>query len=90
MASPDLVVPVKRHSHPFLIVLSLVAVALSSVALVKSCPPVPAPAAAPAVIEEKPAAVLVPVADAPAPVVAPVPATPVEAPASAPVPTVGL
>ena len=90
MASPDLVVPVKRHSHPFLIVLSLVAVALSSVALVKSCPPVPAPAAAPAVIEDKPAAVLVPVADAPAPVVAPVPATPVEAPASAPVPTVGL
>ena len=90
MASPDLVVPVKRHSHPFLIVLSLVAVALSSVALVKSCPPVPAPAAAPAVIEEKPATVLVPVADAPAPVVAPVPATPVEAPASAPVPTVGL
>ena len=90
MASTDPVVSVKRHSHPFLIVLSLVAVALSSVALVKSCPPVPAPAAAPAVIEEKPAAVLVPVADAPAPVVAPVPATPVEAPASAPVPTVGL
>lgn len=96
MASPDLVVPVKRHSHPFLIVLSLVAVALSSVALVKSCPPVPAPAAAPAVIEEKPAAV-VPVADAapaapavaPA-VVAPVPAAPVESPAAAPAPAVTL
>ena len=95
MASPDLVVPVKRHSHPFLIVLSLVAVALSSVALVKSCPPVPAPAAAPAVIEEKPAAVVVPVADAPAPVVAPVvapavvapvSAAPVETPAPAPAP----
>lgn len=88
MASPDLVVPVKRHSHPFLIVLSLVAVALSSVALVKSCPPVPAPAAAPAVIEEKPAAVVVPVADAPA-AVAPVPA-PVEAPTAAPAPAVTL
>lgn len=95
MASPDLVVHVKRHSHPFLIVLSLVAVALSSVALVKSCPPVPAPAAAPAVIEDKPAAV--PVAEAPAPVaapvvapavVAPVPAAPVESPA--PTPAVGL
>ena len=98
MASPDLVVPVKRHSHPFLIVLSLVAVALSSVALVKSCPPVPAPAAAPAVIEEKPAAVA-PVVDAPAAVVAPVvapavvapvPAAPVEAPAAAPAPAVTL
>ncbi len=97
MASPDLVVPVKRHSHPFLIVLSLVAVALSSVALVKSCPPVPAPAAAPVVIEEKPAPVVVPAVEA-APVaapvvapavVAPVPA-PVEAPATAPVPSVGL
>ena len=96
MASPDLVVHVKRHSHPFLIVLSLVAVALSSVALVKSCPPVPAPAAAPAVIEDKPAAVVVPVTDA-APVaapvvapavVAPVPAAPVESPA--PTPAVGL
>ena len=96
MASPDLVVHVKRHSHPFLIVLSLVAVALSSVALVKSCPPVPAPAAAPAVIEDKPAAV-VPVADAPvvAPVeapavVAPAPAASVESPVPAPAPTVGL
>ena len=84
MASPDPVVPVKRHSHPFLIVLSLVAVALSSVALVKSCPPVPAPAAAPAVIEEKPAAVA-PVVDAPAAVVAPV-----DAPAAVAPPAVTL
>ena len=61
MASPDPVVPVKRHSHPFLIVLSLVAVALSSVALVKSCPPVPAPAAAPAVTEARALGVTVPI-----------------------------
>ena len=85
MASPDPVVPVKRHSHPFLIVLSLVAVALSSVALVKSCPPVPAPAAAPAVIEEKPAAMLVPVAESSVPVAAPVVAPAVVAPVPAPV-----
>ena len=83
--------------HPVLGGLVIAALVLSGVALVKSCPPVPAPAAAPAVIEEKPAAVA-PVVDAPAAVVAPVVApavvapvpAPVEAPAAAPAPAVTL
>lgn len=86
MATPsDMVVSIKRHSHPVLGAMSLVAIVLSSVALVKSCPPVPAPAAAPAKVEDKPVAVA-PVADAAAPaVVAPAvvaPAVAVDAPAA--------
>lgn len=77
MATPD-VVSLKRHSHPVLGALSLVAIVLSSVALAKSCPPVPAPAAAPAKVEEKPVAVAPVVA--PAPVVADVAAPAVVAP----------
>ena len=69
MATPsDMVVSIKRHSHPVLGAMSLVAIVLSSVALVKSCPPVPAPAAAPAKVEDKPVAVA-PVADVAAPAV---------------------
>ena len=74
---------------------SFLGVLVSAAIVALACPPVPAPAAAPAVIEDKPAAV--PVAEAPAPVaapvvapavVAPVPAAPVESPA--PTPAVGL
>jgi len=70
------IVPVKRHSHPVLGALSLVAIVLSCVALSKACPPVPAPAGAPAKVEEKPVAV--------APVVAPVSPAPVAADVAAP------
>ena len=52
MASPDTVVSLKRHSHPVLGGLSLVAIVLSCVALAKSCPPVPAPAASTAAVAD--------------------------------------
>lgn len=87
MATPD-VVSLKRHSHPVLGALSLVAIVLSSVALAKSCPPVPAPAAAPAKVEEKPAAVapvVAPASPVVADVAAPAVVTPVAADAKAPV-----
>ena len=80
MASPDMVVSIKRHSHPVLGGLSLVAIVRSCVALAKSCPPVPAPAASPAPVADKPIAAP-PVAAVPvsAPVIAPVVAPPVAA-----------
>jgi hypothetical protein len=56
MADPNQIVSLKRHSHPVLLMLSIVAVALSSVALVKSCPPTPAPASTAVPVEEKPLA----------------------------------
>ena len=68
-------ITVKRHSHPVLGGLSLAAVVLSCVALAKSCPPVPAPAAAPAQAADKPIVAPAPAVAAPAvvaPVVAPV------------------
>jgi len=92
MASPDMTVSIKRHTHPVLGGLSLSALVLSCVALAKACPPVPAPAAAPALVDDKPLAVAPVAAHAPtvAPVVSPVaevkPAEsdPVVAPAVAP------
>lgn len=72
MATPEMSLPVKRHSHPVLGGLSLAALVLSCVALAKSCPPVPAPAAAPAPVTEKPLAV--------APVALPAPAASLPAP----------
>lgn len=84
MATTDSIVSLKRHSHPVLGALSLVAIVLSSVALAKSCPPVPAPAAAPAKVEDKPVAVAPVVA--PAPVAADVAAPAVVAPAVADAP----
>jgi hypothetical protein len=88
MASHDSIISLKRHSHPALGALSLVAIVLSSVALVKSCPPVPAPAGAPAKVEEKPVAVapvVAPASPVVADVAAPAVVTPVAADAKAPV-----
>lgn len=77
MATPEIVIPVKRHSHPVLGGLSLAALVLSCVALAKACPPVPAPAAAPAAAVDKPitpAPAVVPAVVVPAPVaIVPVP-----------------
>lgn len=84
---PDSIVSLKRHNHPVLGALSLVAIVLSSVALVQSCPPVPAPAAAPAKVEEKPLAVAPVVAPPPAVVAPPVvDAKAIDAAAPAPTP----
>lgn len=66
MAPSDITVSLKRHSHPVLGGLSLAAFVLSCVALAKACPPVPAPAAAPVTVVDKP--LVVPAA---APIVAP-------------------
>jgi len=85
MASPDISVPVKRHSHPVLGGLSIAAIVLSCVALAKACPPVPAPAAAPAPVADKPVVV------APAPVAPVVPPVAVDAkPAEVPTPAPAL
>lgn len=72
MASPDMTVSIKRHTHPVLGGLSLSALVLSCVALAKACPPVPAPASVPAPVADKPLVV----APVPVPVVAPVVAPP--------------
>ena len=68
MAPPDMVVSIKRHSHPVLGGIVLAALVLSCVALAKSCPPVPAPVpviapvvAPPVAADAKPAEVVPPV-----------------------------
>jgi len=78
MAANDLEVKVKPHSHPGILAVSLLALAVSGVSLgLQACPPVPVPAAAPAKVDPVPA---------PESAVSPVPvAAPAVMPAAPPV-----
>lgn len=82
MAAHDIEFKVKPHSHPGILAVSLLALAVSAGSVVmQACPPVPVPAAAP--LESQP----VPAPDVVVPaIVAPVPA----AEAVAPVPAASL
>lgn len=79
MAAHDIEFKVKPHSHPGILAVSLLALAVSAGSVVmQACPPVPVPAAAP--LESQP--VPAPVVAAPE-IVAPVPKAEVPAPAPA-------
>ena len=80
MAAHDIEFKVKPHSHPGILAVSLLALAVSAGSVVmQACPPVPVPAAAP--LESQPAPA--PVVAAPE-IVAPVPEAEVPAPAPPP------
>lgn len=96
MASSDIEIKVKPHSHPGIMAVAVLALVIGSVSLVtKACPPVPVPAGSPAKSEPAPAPAMpvAPSVDAAAemkpvaPFVAPAPAVaaPVPVPASTPI-----